>query len=179
MKVDMRLIAATNRDLEKMVANHEFRSDLYYRLNVFPIRIPPLRERPEDIPLLVRYFTQKYAQRMEKQIESIPAAAIKKLTRWHWPGNIRELENFIERAVILTRGATLEVPLTELKSDVPPPVPVAGTRDWNEREEIMRVPKEAGGRVGGADGAAARMGIKRTTLISRIKKLGIDPRAVS
>ena len=179
MKVDMRLVAATNRDLEKMVANHEFRSDLYYRLNVFPIRIPPLRERPEDIPLLVRYFAQKYAQRMEKQIESIPAAAIKKLTRWHWPGNIRELENFIERAVILTRGATLEVPLTELKSDVPPPVPAAGTREWNEREEIVRILKEAGGRVGGADGAAVRMGIKRTTLISRMKKLGIDPRTVS
>jgi formate hydrogenlyase transcriptional activator len=178
MKVDMRLVAATNRDLEKMVANHEFRSDLYYRLKVFPIRIPPLRERPEDIPLLVRYFAQKYAQRMEKQIESIPAAAIRILTRWHWPGNIRELENFIERAVILTRGATLEVPLTELKGDIPKPAPPAGTREWNEREEIVRVLKEAGGRVGGADGAAARMGIKRTTLISRIKKLGIDPRAV-
>jgi formate hydrogenlyase transcriptional activator len=179
LKVDMRLVAATNRDLERMVANHEFRSDLYYRLNVFPIRIPPLRERPEDIPLLVRYFAQKYAQRMEKQIESIPAAAIKKLKRWHWPGNIRELENFIERAVILTRGAILEVSLTELKSDVPLPVPAAGTREWNEREEIVRILKEVGGRVGGADGAAARMGIKRTTLISRIKKLGIDPRAVS
>jgi len=179
MKVDMRLVAATNRDLEKMVANHEFRSDLYYRLNVFPIRIPPLRERPEDIPLLVRYFAQKYAQRMEKQIESIPAAAIKNLTRWHWPGNIRELENFIERAVILTRGATLEVPLTELKSDLTPAIPVAGTREWNEREEIMHILKEAGGRVGGAAGAAVRMGVKRTTLISRMKKLGIDPRAVS
>jgi formate hydrogenlyase transcriptional activator len=179
MKVDMRLVAATNRDLEKMVANHEFRSDLYYRLNVFPIHIPPLRERPEDIPLLVRYFAQKYAQRMEKQIESIPAAAIKKLTRWHWPGNIRELENFIERAVILTRGAILEVPLTELKSVVPPPAPAVGTREWNEREEIIRILKEVGGRVGGADGAAVRMGIKRTTLISRIKKLGIDPRTLS
>jgi formate hydrogenlyase transcriptional activator len=179
MKVDMRLVAATNRDLEKMVANHEFRSDLYYRLNVFPIRIPPLRERPEDIPLLVRYFAQKYAQRMEKQIESIPAAAIKKLTQWHWPGNIRELENFIERAVILTHGATLEIPHSELKSDVMRPVPPAGTREWNEREEIVRALKDAGGRVGGADGAAARIGIKRTTLISRMKKLGIDPRGVS
>jgi formate hydrogenlyase transcriptional activator len=179
MKVDMRLVAATNRDLEKMVANHEFRSDLYYRLNVFPIRIPPLRERPEDIPLLVRYFAQKYAHRMEKQIESIPAAAIRKLTRWHWPGNIRELENFIERAVILTRGAALEVPLTELKTDLPLPAPAAGTREWNEREEITRILKQVGGRVGGADGAAARMGIKRTTLISRMKKLGLDPRTVS
>ncbi|MGB2886482.1 MAG: sigma 54-interacting transcriptional regulator [Candidatus Acidiferrales bacterium] len=179
MKVDIRLVAATNRDLEKMVADRQFRSDLYYRLNVFPIRIPPLRERPDDISLLMRYFAQKYAQRMEKQIESIPAAAIRKLTRWHWPGNIRELENFIERAVILSRGTTLEVPLSELKNDAAAPVPVAGTREWNEREEILRILKEAGGRVGGADGAAARMGIKRTTLISRIKKLGIDPRAVS
>jgi formate hydrogenlyase transcriptional activator len=179
MKVDMRLVAATNRDLEKMVANHEFRSDLYYRLNVFPIRIPPLRERPEDIPLLVRYFAQKYAQRMEKQIESIPAAAIKKLTRWHWPGNIRELENFIERAVILTRGTALEVPLSEIKTGAAPAIPAAGTREWNEREEITRNLKVAGGRVGGAEGAAARMGIKRTTLISRMKKLGIDARAVS
>jgi formate hydrogenlyase transcriptional activator len=138
-----------------------------------------LRERPEDIPLLVRYFAQKYAQRMEKQIESIPAAAIKKLTQWHWPGNIRELENFIERAVILTRGTTLQVPLSELRSDDAPPVFVAGTREWNEREEIVRILKETGGRVGGASGAAARMGLKRTTLISRIKKFGVDPKAVS
>jgi formate hydrogenlyase transcriptional activator len=177
--VDIRLIAATNRDLEKMVAERQFRSDLYYRLNVFPIRIPPLRERPDDIPLLVRYFAQKYAQRMEKQIESIPAASIKKLTQWHWPGNIRELENFIERAVILTRGTTLQVPLSELRSDDSAPVPIAGTREWNEREEIVRILKETRGRVGGADGAAVRMGLKRTTLISRIKKLGIDPKAVS
>jgi formate hydrogenlyase transcriptional activator len=179
MKVDIRLIAATNRDLEKMVAERQFRSDLYYRLNVFPIRIPPLRERPEDIPLLVRYFAQKYAQRMEKQIESIPAAAIKKLTQWHWPGNIRELENFIERAVILTRGTTLQVPLSELKNYEAPPVLVVGTREWNEREQILCILKETGGRVGGADGAAARMGLKRTTLISRIKKFGIDPKTVS
>src|ERR1700730_13314893 len=158
-RVDVRLVAATNRDLEEMVSERQFRSDLYYRLNVFPIRIPPLRERPADIPLLVRYFAQKYAQRMEKQIETIPAAAIKKLTQWHWPGNIRELENFIERAVILSRGATLEIPRSELKSDATRPVPSAGTREWNEREEIMRILKEAGGRVGGADGAAVRMGV--------------------
>src|SRR5258708_7906057 len=113
-KVDVRLVAATNRDLEGMIGNREFRSDLYYRLNVFPIRIPPLRERPEDIPLLVRYFTQKYARRMEKKIESIPAAAMKKLSSWHWPGNIRELENFIERSVILTHGPALQVPVGEL-----------------------------------------------------------------
>jgi formate hydrogenlyase transcriptional activator len=179
MKVDIRLIAATNRDLEKMVAERQFRSDLYYRLNVFPIRIPPLRERPEDIPLLVRYFTQKYAQRMEKRIESIPAGAIKQLTRWHWPGNIRELENFIERAVILTRSSILQVPLSELRGGDSAPVPAAGTRKWNEREEIIRILRETAGRVGGADGAAVRMGLKRTTLISRIKKFGIDPKAVS
>src|ERR1700732_169337 len=106
-RVDVRLVAATNRDLEKMVEDREFRSDLYYRLDVFPIRITPLRERPEDIPLLVRHFTQKYGRRMQKQIESVPAAALRKLSSWHWPGNIRELENFIERSVILTRGSAL------------------------------------------------------------------------
>src|ERR1700720_3275554 len=114
-KVDIRLVAATNRDLEKMMENREFRSDLYYRLNVFPIRIPPLRERPEDIPLLVRYFTQKHGRLMNKVIESIPAAAMRKLSIWQWPGNIRELENFIERAVIVTRGKSLDAPLGELR----------------------------------------------------------------
>jgi formate hydrogenlyase transcriptional activator len=148
-RVDVRLVAATNRNLEKMIENREFRSDLYYRLNVFPIRIPPLRERPEDIPLLVRYFTQKYARRMEKQIESIPATAMKRLSAWHWPGNIRELENLIERSVILTHGPALQVPIGELTNNTTAP----------------------------AVAAAARMGIKRTTLISRMKKLGIDPRA--
>src|SRR3984957_9275178 len=113
-KVDVRLVAATNRDLDKMMENREFRIDLYYRLNVFPIRIPPLRERPEDIPLLVRYFAQKYGRRMEKKIESIPTAAMKKISSWHWPGNIRELENFIERSVILTQGSALQVPVGEL-----------------------------------------------------------------
>src|ERR1700746_387696 len=134
MKVDMRLIAATNRDLEKMVANHEFRSDLYYRLNVFPIRIPPLRERPEDIPLLVRYFTQKYGRLMNKEIESIPAAAMRKLSSWHWPGNIRELENFIERSVILTHGTALQAPIGELSNNGKA-TPVTGTREANERAE--------------------------------------------
>jgi formate hydrogenlyase transcriptional activator len=174
-KVDVRLVAATNRDLEKMIENREFRSDLYYRLNVFPIRIPPLRERPEDIPLLVRYFAQKYGRRMEKQIESIPAAAMKKLAAWHWPGNIRELENFIERSVILTHGPALQVPVGELGGNGKA-VPVAGTRDSDERDEILRILKHTRGRVAGPEGAAARMGIKRTTLISRMKKLGINPR---
>jgi formate hydrogenlyase transcriptional activator len=206
-KVNVRLIAATNRDLEKMIAAREFRSDLFYRLNVFPIRIPPLRERREDIPLLVRYFVQKSARQMQKQIETIPAAAMKTLTNWDWPGNIRELENFIERAVILTRGKSLEVPVAELnKSRVSPPVSDNGSRsqdvasivketlsalnkgvvksadqeyDEKQRQKIVRVLQETKGRVGGSDGAAARMGINRTTLLSRIKKFGINPKQFS
>jgi formate hydrogenlyase transcriptional activator len=177
-QVDVRLVAATNRDLEKMMANREFRSDLYYRLNVFPIRIPPLRERPEDIPLLVRYFTQKYSRRMQKQIDSVPAAAMRKLSGWHWPGNIRELENFIERSVILTPGPALQAPIAELGNNNGRHV-VAGTREAVERDEIVRILKVTNGRVAGPDGAAARMDIKRTTLISRMKKLGIEPRKVS
>lgn len=177
-KVDVRLVAATNRDLEKMIENREFRSDLYYRLNVFPIRIPPLRERPEDIPLLVRYFTQKYARRMEKQIESIPAGAMKNLSSWQWPGNIRELENFIERSVILTHGSVLQVPIAELTNHTNAPSASIAS-NGGEREKILRILKETKGRVAGVDGAAARMGIKRTTLISRMKKLGIQPRAIS
>jgi formate hydrogenlyase transcriptional activator len=171
-------VAATNRDLEKMIESREFRSDLYYRLNVFPIRIPPLRERPEDIPLLVRYFAQKYGRRMEKQIESIPAAAMKKLAGWHWPGNIRELENFIERSVILTHGPALQVPIGELSSNGNAAA-VPGIREATERNEILSILKDTRGRVGGPQGAAARMGIKRTTLISRMKKLEIDPRKMS
>jgi formate hydrogenlyase transcriptional activator len=177
-KVDVRLVAATHRDLEKMMENREFRSDLYYRLNVFPIRIPPLRERPGDIPLLARYFIQKHGRQMNKKIESIPAAAMRKLSSWHWPGNIRELENFIERSVILTHGTALQAPVGELSNNGRN-APVPGTRQANERDEIVRVLKITDGRVAGADGAAARMDIKRTTLISRMKKLGIDPRKVS
>ena len=183
-KVNIRLVAATNRDLDKMIENREFRSDLYYRLNVFPIRIPPLRERPEDIPLLVRYFAQKYGRRMEKQIESIPAATMKALASWHWPGNIRELENFIERSVILTHGSALQVPVSELGNNGNGGgngngAHVVEIRDTGERDEILRALRETKGRVAGPDGAAARLGLKRTTLISRMKKLGIDPRKVS
>ena len=176
-KVDVRLVAATNRNLEKMIAEDKFRSDLYYRLNVFPIQIPPLRERPEDIPLLVRYFAQKYARRMEKEIESVPAASMKKLTRWHWPGNIRELENLIERAVILTRGSALEVPVSDLGNGS---AETAVTRmpDSNQREQLLRILRETRGRVGGTEGAAARLGLKRTTLISRIKARHRPPRSV-
>src|ERR1700692_740226 len=177
-KVDVRLVAATNRDLEKMMENRAFRSDLYYRLNVFPIRIPPLRERPGDLPLLVRYFTQKYGLLLDKQIESVPAAAMRKLSSWHWPGNIRELENFIERAWIITHGTALQAPIAELGNNGRN-VPMVGTREANERSEIVRVLKTTNGRVAGPDGAAARMGLKRTTLIARMKKLGVDPRRVS
>jgi formate hydrogenlyase transcriptional activator len=176
-RVDVRLVAATNRDLKTMMELREFRSDLYYRLNVFPIRIPPLRERPEDIPLLVRYFTQKYCRRMQKQIESIPAVTLRKLSSWHWPGNIRELENFIERSVILTRGTALQAPIGELGNNGRT-VFLMGAREANDRDQIVRILKITSGRVGGRDGAAARMEIKRTTLISRMKRLGINPRKV-
>ncbi len=176
-QVDVRLVAATNRDLEQMMENREFRSDLYYRLNVFPIRIPPLRERPEDIPLLVRYFTQKYARQMDKKIESVPTQAMKKLSSWHWPGNIRELENVIERSVILTHGTELQVPISGLGNNGKS-IPMAGAREANERDEIVRILRTTNGRVAGPNGAAARMSLKRTTLIARMKKLGIDPRRV-
>ncbi len=176
-KVDVRLVAATNRDLQKMVGENLFRSDLYYRLNVFPIRIPPLRERPEDIPLLVRHFTQKYARRLEKPIDTIPARTMNRLTQWLWPGNVRELENLIERAVILSPGSVLNVPLSELTTSAPV---VRMERDSSgERDQILRMLKETAGRVGGPNGAASRLGLKRTTLISRMKKLGITPARAS
>src|SRR3984957_10147629 len=145
-KVSVRLVAATNRDLEKMIAAREFRSDLYYRLNVFPIRIPPLRERKEDIPLLVRYFTQKYSRLMNKAIQTIPAPAMRKLAAWSWPGNIRELENIIERSVILTRGSALHVPLEELTQGARA-IPLNGTREASERDDIVRILKATNGRV--------------------------------
>ena len=172
MRTNARLVAATNRDLDKMIADKEFRSDLYYRLSVFPIHIPALRERPEDIPLLVRYFTDKFARRMQKHIDVIPAAAMRSLTRRHWAGNIRELENVIERAVILTRGSTLQVSVDETEA-TGPTSPAPEKRAAIERAEILRVLRETHGRVAGPEGAAARMAIKRTTLISRMKKLGI------
>jgi formate hydrogenlyase transcriptional activator len=174
-KVNVRLIAATNRNLEKMVEDREFRSDLYYRLNVFPIRIPPLRERPEDIPLLVRYFVQKYARQMQKKIDSIPAADMTRLQAWNWPGNVRELENFIERAVILTNGSALQVPLTELKSSAASAAVAspAITLHATEREHILKVLRDTKGVLAGPNGAASRLGLKRTTLQSKMKKLGI------
>ena len=200
-KVDARLVTATNRDLESMIANREFRSDLYYRLKVFPIRIPPLRERREDIPMLSRYFTQKFAHQMEKRIETIPAATMKALTEWHWPGNVRELGNFIERAVILTRGSSLEAPLAELERVChEEKAPMARCQPEDEvarivketlhaldgrksvvdehaqrqREQIIRALTSSKGRVAGDDGAAARLGLNRTTLLSRMKKFSIS-----
>jgi len=204
--VNIRLIAATNRDLEKMIAAREFRSDLYYRLHVFPIRIPPLRERKEDIPQLVSYFVQKFARQMQKKIDVISPAVMKGLTAWEWPGNIRELENFIERAVIVTRGKSLDAPLGEfrkLQTDQPATAASGSGQedisrivretlnalDWNktganerarkQREELVRILTETRGRVGGADGAAARMGINRTTLYARLRKFHIDPQQYS
>jgi formate hydrogenlyase transcriptional activator len=177
-KVDVRLVAATNRDLDRMIEEKQFRSDLYYRLNVFPIRVPPLRERPEDIPLLVRYFSQTYARRMQKRIESIPVATMRKLTRWHWPGNVRELQNLVERAVILTRSTTLAISVPEMANNGANLVPATAS-NLDEQERIVRILKETKGRVGGENGAAARLGLKRTTLITRMKKMGIDPRKIS
>jgi formate hydrogenlyase transcriptional activator len=177
-KVDVRVVAATNRNLDRMIEERQFRSDLYYRLNVFPIRIPPLRERPEDIPLLVRYFSQKYARRMQKRIESIPVAAMRKLARWHWPGNVRELQNLVERAVILTRSSTLAISVPELANSGAN-LPRGRAGNFDEQERIVRILKETNGRVGGQSGAAVRLGLKRTTLLTRMKKMGIDPRKMS
>ena len=177
-RVDVRLVAATNRDLEEMVAAGTFRNDLYYRLNVFPITIPPLRERPEDIPLLVRYFVQKFARRMSKPIETIPADTMTVLSRYGWPGNVRELENAVERAVILTTGPALRVLESEFPERAVAPSTGATTLEATEREAILRALHESNWVLGGPQGAATRLGLKRTTLQSRIHKLGIDrPRA--
>ncbi|MEP6635114.1 MAG: sigma 54-interacting transcriptional regulator [Acidobacteriota bacterium] len=175
IRVDVRLVAATNRDLRQMVADRQFRSDLYYRLNVFPIVVPPLRERAEDIPTLVRHFASKYARRMKKTLESIPSEAMEALNRYAWPGNIRELENFIERAVILSPGPTLQVPLAELQqSETSSPAAQGMSLIAAEAAHILRVLKETNWVIGGPSGAAAHLGMKRTTLHHKIKKLGIS-----
>jgi formate hydrogenlyase transcriptional activator len=176
LKVNFRLLAATNRDLLQSVRQHDFRSDLYYRLNVFPIRIPPLRERREDIRLLIEHFVRKYTSRMNKSITSIPVKTIETLVQWAWPGNIRELENFMERSVILTPGSVLQAPLSELQAAVDEANRSSITllRD-QERERILRALRECKGRLGGPDGAAARLGLKRTTLQSKLSHLGIKP----
>src|ERR1700685_1870506 len=195
-RVNIRLVAATNRDLEGMIAAREFRSDLYYRLHVFPIRIPPLRERKEDIPQLVSYFVQKFAKQMQKKVDAISPAVMKGLIAWEWPGNIRELENFIERAVILTRGESLDAPLEELRRSNTVKFPRANQQEIGQsagelttsrsdkisvvdeyerkqHDEIIQALTACKGRVGGADGAAASLAMHRTTFLSRMKKFGI------
>jgi len=178
IRTDARLVAATNRDLAELVEERQFRADLYYRLNVFPITVPPLRERRDDIPLLVRYFVQQFARRMNRRITSIPTETMQALTRYQWPGNIRELQNFIERAVIVSPGPTLQAPVRELKGPKSPaPSSAAVTLADAEAEAIERALRESGGRVGGAQGAAAKLGMKRTTLQAKMRKLGIDAKA--
>jgi len=179
IRTNVRLVAATNRDLEGMVANREFRSDLYYRLNVFPIISPPLRDRLEDVPLLVRYFAQKLSRRMNKQIETIPQGTLDAMMRYRWPGNIRELENFVERAVILTKGTTLNAPVSELERETPfadlgSDNSKPATMEDAEREHILSTLRATNWTIGGPNGAAAILGMKRTTLQSRMKKLGIS-----
>ena len=177
IRVDVRIIAATNQDLKAMVSENRFRADLYYRLAVFPLNIPPLRKRREDIPLLTGYFVQKHARRMGRNIESIPTRALEALTDYAWPGNIRELQNIIERSVVLSDGPELHVCMPELEGR-PAPVALYGrttnVSDGSERARILQVLKETNGMVGGANGAAARLGLKRTTLQSRIRKLNIS-----
>jgi formate hydrogenlyase transcriptional activator len=190
-KVDVRIVAATNGDLGKLVAERTFRSDLYYRLNVFPIHIPALRERPDDVPLLVRYFVQKFSRRLNKSVAYVPADAMEALANYSWPGNIRELENFIERAVLLSPGKELRVPISELKSaplaaagadDSPSALaainssaaaPSISTLEDAERQHILRALRQTEWRIAGPKGAAGVLGMKRTTLQARMRKLGI------
>jgi formate hydrogenlyase transcriptional activator len=174
-RVDVRVLAATNVSLTQMVAEKKFRSDLYYRLKVFPIDVPPLRDRREDIPLLVRYFSNKYARRMGKHIESIPKDAMDALSHYAWPGNIRELQNLMERAVLLSPGTSLRVPVAEILNDSGLDSSSGGnTLERVEREQIVQALRESNWVVGGARGAAARLGIKRTSLAYKMQKLGIS-----
>jgi formate hydrogenlyase transcriptional activator len=172
IRTDVRLVAATNRDLSKMVEQGQFRPDLYYRLNVFPIMIPPLRERREDIAILVRYFVDKYAKAMNRRIERIPTSVMDAITRYSWPGNIRELQNFMERAVILSEGSILRPPMGELRESKSRSS-AATLRDV-ERRHILQVLRESDWVLGGSQGAAARLDIPRTTLIYRMRRLGIQ-----
>jgi formate hydrogenlyase transcriptional activator len=173
-QVDVRLVAATNRDLVSMVKQKEFRSDLYYRLNVFPISLPPLRERREDIPALVEHFVEIYARRMGKQIDQIPSESMSELTSYPWPGNIRELQNFIERSVILSSGGILRPPLSSLKADATTVSEEAVTLEEAERDHIRKTLEYTRWIVAGPNGAAARLGIKRSTLYFRMQRLGIS-----
>src|ERR1700722_7019365 len=177
IKVDVRLVAATHRDLAKMFADGRFREDLFYRLNVFPVMLPPLRERVDDIPRLVRHFTQQFARRMGRRIETIPSSVMDALVQYPWPGNVRELQNVIERAVILSSGSSLHIPpgdLPSARTDVPAPPAAAATLAEAQREHILVVLRETGWGLGGPNGAAARLGMKRSTLQWKLKKLGIS-----
>jgi len=176
IQVDVRIVAATNRDLKAMVEHNRFRADLYYRLAVFPLHVPPLRERREDIMLLARYFVHKHARRMDRNIRTIPTYALEALTSYDWPGNIRELQNVIERSVVLSNGPELQVTLPEFdgsSGDAALPVRVSTVDDSSERARILQVLRETNGMVGGAKGAAARLGLKRTTLQSRMRRYNI------
>jgi formate hydrogenlyase transcriptional activator len=176
IRVDVRIVAATHRDLKTMVDENKFRADLYYRLHVFPLNVPPLRERREDIPLLTRYFVQKHARRMGRKIETIATSTLESLVRYDWPGNIRELQNVLERSVILTSGSTLDVSIPELTENAAPRTIHSRTLNASqvtEREQIIKALEEANGQVGGPNGAAARLGLKRTTLQSRMRKYKI------
>ena len=174
IRVDVRVVAATNQDLAQMVQDRRFRADLFYRLNVFPIELPPLRERLEDIPLLVRHFVNKFARRMNKEISSIPSEVMEVLQLHDWPGNIRDLQNSIERALIMCSGPHFQLPPGELRQLVKPSTPGAiRTLADAEREHILQVLRQVSWVVGGRDGAAARLGLARTTLLYRMRKLGI------
>jgi formate hydrogenlyase transcriptional activator len=173
LKSEARLIAATNRDLSEMVASHSFRADLFYRLNVFPVQLPPLRERPEDIPVLVRHFVQQFARRMNRSIDTIPSETMSVLVAYHWPGNIRELQNLVERAVILSSGPVLHVPLKDLQTQPANGSSSTGTLEDVERRHILEALKSTGWVVAGPKGAARRLGLKRSTLQVRMQKLGI------
>jgi formate hydrogenlyase transcriptional activator len=177
IRVDVRLVAATNRDLAEMMAEGRFRNDLYYRLNVFPIALPPLRERPDDIPRLVRHFTQGFARRMGRRIETIPSSVMDALVGYAWPGNVRELQNVIERAVILSPGTTLQVALADLQpapASTSSAAAAAVTLTDAEREHILRALRDAHWVLGGPKGAATRLGMNRSTLHWKMKKLGIS-----
>ncbi|MGB0014668.1 MAG: sigma 54-interacting transcriptional regulator, partial [Candidatus Sulfotelmatobacter sp.] len=171
--INVRLVAATHRDLAQMVARNEFRSDLYYRLNVFPVLVPPLRERREDIRLLVLHFVEVFARRMGKRIEHIPQATMNAFTAYDWPGNVRELQNLVERAIIRSDNGLFPNPLPTPQGDTRPSVASLGTMRDHEAALILHTLRAAGGMIGGPQGAAARLGLKRTTLVSKMKRLGI------
>jgi formate hydrogenlyase transcriptional activator len=174
LRTDARLIAATNRDLSTMVADQKFRADLFYRLNVFPVKLPSLRERQEDIPALVRHFVQQFARRMNRAIDTIPSDTMNVLIRYHWPGNIRELQNLIERAVILTTGPVLRVPLSDLQAQPASSAPrKQETLEDAERRTILDALEAAHWVISGPKGAASMLGLKRSTLQARMEKLGI------